>query len=466
MLQCRCGCNQNLTRKGIKKHLQGRSVPCLVTAVVRACRRRDISPPRLQPSRKFRSSRRYFPSSPASVTVDEEPDFVMLEGDRNVASNIVVDEANAKRAINAASDIVVDEANVERAINAAQEDIWSGLHHDDNDAEEEDDDYAGDEGSEDGEEAAGNVEGDYDEWDGDETGLSPLELLGEDFERNSITNGELWGALSSVVQLINFNIAGKLSERDMSILRAYAFKIDGHLTDEMFSKIPYAFPKEPVPTVKVCKSQLQALSGFKPIQYDSCINSCCCFAGEHKDRAKCPYCTEDRYIIGPDGKKKPRKVFNYLPFIPRLVSMYANPIKAQEMWYRAFEHEHTAGKISDIFDSHIYRRLLGKKVAINGSHASHEYFTDPRDIALGLSTDGFCPFKRRKTTTWPLILFNYNLPPETRFHSNNKIDLSTIPGPNKPKDFDSFTWPIFEEFMRLQYGVKAFDTLADEFFLL
>jgi hypothetical protein len=145
--------------------------------------------------------------------------------------------------------------------------------------------------------------------------------------------------------------------------------------------------------------------------------------------------------------------------------MYTNPTKAKEMQYRAFEHEHTADKISDVFDSHIYRRLLGKRVAITGSHA-HCYFSDPRDITLGLSTDGFCPFKRRKATAWPLVLFNYNLPPEIRFHGDNKIDLGTIPGPNKPKDFDSFAWPVFEEFVYLQYGVKAFDVLGDELFRL
>jgi hypothetical protein len=146
--------------------------------------------------------------------------------------------------------------------------------------------------------------------------------------------------------------------------------------------------------------------------------------------------------------------------------MYANPAKAKEMQYRAFEHNHTVDRISDVFDSRVYRRLLGKRVAIDGSHLSHKYFSDPRDIALGLSTDGFCPFRRRKATAWPLILFNYNLPPEIRFHGTERIDLGTIPGPKKPQDFDSFAWPVFEEFMRLQHGVRAFDSLADEFFIL
>jgi len=263
-----------------------------------------------------------------------------------------------------------------------------------------------------------------------------------------------------------YNPAGKLSENDMAILRAYTFKVDEHLTDQAFAKISFAFPNECIPTVDVCKSRIQFLSGFKPKRYDCCINSCCCFAGEHKDLNCCPYCGEDRYKTDRKGKRKPRKVFNYLPFIPRLVAMYANTTKAKERRYRAFEHTHTPGRITDIFDSQIYRRLLGEKVVIDGKTASHEYFSDPCDVALGLSTDGFAPFKRRKATAWPLVLFDYNLPPETRFHKDNKLDLGTIPGPKKPKDYDSFFWPAFEEFMRLQYGVKAFDVLADELFLL
>jgi hypothetical protein len=74
--------------------------------------------------------------------------------------------------------------------------------------------------------------------------------------------------------------------------------------------------------------------------------------------------------------------------------MYTNADKVKEIRYRAFEHEYTPGKINDIFDSHIYCQLLGEKVTIDGKEASHEYFSDPCDVALGLSTDGFGLFKK------------------------------------------------------------------------
>jgi hypothetical protein len=353
-----------------------------------------------------------------------------------------------------------NEVGTEHVINAALRDVWSGLHHDDNNGHDENEKDGGEIIEEDPE--GWKL---YNGWDDHKDGLMALDLPGEDFVCGAVANGELICNHMRTSAHCS-NIAGNLSERDMLILQVYAFKINEHLTDEVFAKIPYAFLKDPVPTVKVCRSWLQALSGFRPVRYDCCINSCWCFAGDHRDRTNCPYCGQDRWVINHRGRKKSQKVLNYLPFIPRLVAMQANPIKATEMRYQAFEHAPTPGKVTDVFDSHVYRRLLGKKVIINGKLALHKYFSDPHDVALGLSTDGFCPFWWRQATAWPLLLFNYNLPPEMRFHKDNKLDLGTIPGPNKPKDFDSFAWPTFEEFVHLQHGVRAFDALTDEFFLL
>ena len=84
------------------------------------------------------------------------------------------------------------------------------------------------------------------------------------------------------------------------------------------------------------------------------------------------------------------------------------------------------------------------------------FFSDPRDIALGLSTDGFGPFKKRNKTARPLIIFNYNLPPKERFRKEN----ITIPGPKKPADMDSFLWPLVQELLQLEIGVSAFDPIV------
>jgi hypothetical protein len=91
--------------------------------------------------------------------------------------------------------IVLDEADLEHAINAAREDTWTGLHHDDdNAAAEEYGENQDERGNGEGADAEGeDLQDSYDDDDSndDENGLSALDVLGEDFERNSIANGEL-----------------------------------------------------------------------------------------------------------------------------------------------------------------------------------------------------------------------------------------------------------------------------------
>lgn len=139
---------------------------------------------------------------------------------------------------------------------------------------------------------------------------------------------------------------------------------------------------------------------------------------------------------------------------------------AEQMRYRHYEHKHVNGKVSDIFDGEIYQQLKDTFVTINEEEMHYKYFSDFHDIALGLSTDGFGPHKRRNKTAWPLILFNYNLPPEIRFHKAHIIPLGVIPGPRKPHDIDSFLLPLVQELMQLLLGISAYDAYQGGLFRL
>lgn len=253
-----------------------------------------------------------------------------------------------------------------------------------------------------------------------------------------------------------------MGESDLSILRVYTLKVENHLTEATFNKFPKAFPNGPHDSLKMTKKRVQSLSGFQPIRYSCCINSCVCFVGPYKDLVECPNpnCKEARYKA--DGK--PRKYFDYLPLIPRLRAMSANIALVGKMTYRA-KHIHKPGVIKDVFDGSHYRSLLNTTVPTDAGHPFF-FFSDPRDIALGLSTDGFAPFKRRDKTCWPIILFNYNLPPEIRFLKKYCIHVGTVPGPKKPWDWDSFCWALAEELIQLEIGVQAFDPISQSLFLL
>lgn len=303
-----------------------------------------------------------------------------------------------------------------------------------------------------------------DEWDLQGDGLPDWDSIGEDFDREAAEIGEYHIIPHNQISShIIWYTEDKLDDDDMSLLRAFALKVGSHMSDKTFAKLPYAFPHDNVPTIDVTRSRAQFLSGFKPEKYHCCVNSCCCFVGPHEDLDECPYCDETRYH---PKTKRPRKVFTYLPLIPRLTALYANAERSKEMRYRAEGHEHLPGRYTDIFDSDIYRRLLGRPVIIDEKEAQHTYFNDPHDLALGLATDGFGPFKHRKSTAWPLVLFNYNLPPDTRVHIDHSIPLGVIPGPKKPHDYDSFQWPAVMELLKLQLGVRAWDGYTQASFML
>ena len=64
------------------------------------------------------------------------------------------------------------------------------------------------------------------------------------------------------------------------------------------------------------------------------------------------------------------------------------------------------------------------------------------------------------------MIIVYNLPPEKRNHLKNIIPISVVPGPKKPKDIDSFLYPLLEELLKLSDGVRAFDSRTRKLFCL
>ena len=191
------------------------------------------------------------------------------------------------------------------------------------------------------------------------------------------------------------------------MLRTFSLKIKECLSEETWAKMVHTFHRHNIPSLKVTKARLKFLAAYRPVAYDCCINSCICYVGPHETKTHCPYCQEPR----KNSEGRSRKRFTYSPIIPRLKAFFKNSELIDIMKYRSnFLLEED--KIKDIFDSKNYKRLKDEYVTIGGIRQGHKFFSHLNDIALGLSLDGFCPFKRRNQTCWPIILFNYNLPPD------------------------------------------------------
>ena len=113
----------------------------------------------------------------------------------------------------------------------------------------------------------------------------------------------------------------------------------------------------------------------------------------------CPKCKANQY---KSDRKTPQAYFQYLPLIPQLHAMVSNLSYAKKIQYRS-KHQHNPTKVTDTFDGAHYRSLLETFVTISDEELLMWFFSDPRDVVLGFSTDGFGPFKRCNKTAWPFI---------------------------------------------------------------
>jgi hypothetical protein len=248
----------------------------------------------------------------------------------------------------------------------------------------------------------------------------------------------------------------------MDAIRAHNFRTSTNLGSRSYAKLRNAFPAlRDLPSLQKLQTRIAALSGVKPVAYHCCINSCCCYTRAYAALEECPYCNEPRY----DSSRHPRRIFEYLPIIPRLVNLFLDEKFAKAMNYR-HDYPYQHGPKEDVFDGRQYAKLCQTKVTIGDVTLPHRFFEQITDIALGLSADGVGPYQKRGATCWPLILVNYNLPPELRYKLVNILCAGVIPGPKEPKDMDSFLAIIVDELLELARGVSAYNRHKGEVFSL
>ena len=162
-------------------------VPCLITVAVAQFQmlgRAVVSAPQLHASRKKRSSRRYLPSSSEPPSDDAtKTDQLSVGGDNDM--DIDPEERHD------------NDLAARGTIDRAQQGIWSGRRHGVVESEGEESD--GNNDDEEDNTAEGSEDKDYNYWEEyddleDPSGLSALDRLGEDFERNAVANS---GSLST-----------------------------------------------------------------------------------------------------------------------------------------------------------------------------------------------------------------------------------------------------------------------------
>ena len=97
-----------------------------------------------------------------------------------------------------------------------------------------------------------------------------------------------------------------------------------------------------------------------------------------------------------------------------------------------------------------------------------EFSKDPRNVRLGLASDGFNPFKNMSVShsTWPVVLIPYNLPPWMCMKQLYFMLSLSIPGPSAPgNNIDVYLQPLIAELKELwDVGLKTYDASVNHNF--
>ncbi|XP_047270411.1 uncharacterized protein LOC124899548 [Capsicum annuum] len=169
--------------------------------------------------------------------------------------------------------------------------------------------------------------------------------------------------------------------------------------------------------------------GLPVEKIDYCESGCMLYWGDDDEHlTSCKFCSKPRYkrCVGSRKRKLvPYKRMYYFPLIPRLQRLYASHATAADM-RRHHDHKKEDGVMRHPSDSEAWKHF----------NESHPFFAaKPRNVRLGLCTDGFQPFSQsgRKYSLWSVIVTLYNLPPGMCMKEAYMFLTIIVSGPSNPK---------------------------------
>ncbi|XP_056685978.1 uncharacterized protein [Spinacia oleracea] len=209
---------------------------------------------------------------------------------------------------------------------------------------------------------------------------------------------------------------------------------------------------------------------LESIKIDACPNNCILFWKEHADANECVKCHASRWKKNEPSsesstsqskpKKIPSKTMRYFPLIPRLQRIFMSTKTAASMrWHSDERADDPDGVMRHPADSKAWKSF---------DEQYPTFASEPRNVRLGLASDGFSPFRNGHIphSTWPVFLIPYNLPPWLCMKQQSFILSMLIPGPKGPKDkIDVYLQPLIEELKLLwEVGVETYDASKKENF--
>ncbi|XP_021735138.1 uncharacterized protein LOC110701823 [Chenopodium quinoa] len=183
----------------------------------------------------------------------------------------------------------------------------------------------------------------------------------------------------------------------------------------------------------------------------ACPKGCMLFWKDDAQLSTCRVCGSDRYKKTSKGSLVPLNVLFYFPITPRLQRLFATKNISEEMTWHA-KNPRVQGTMAHPSDSEAWKHL---------DSCFPEFASEPRNVRLGLCTDGFAPHGQfgGQYSCWPVILTPYNLPPSMCMKRQFMFLSLLVPGPKNPKgNLDVYMQPLIHELKQLwEVGENTYD---------
>ncbi|XP_074351869.1 uncharacterized protein LOC141691017 [Apium graveolens] len=225
------------------------------------------------------------------------------------------------------------------------------------------------------------------------------------------------------------------------IIRLYSLKCVHGITESRFGDLldllRESFPQAHIPlSFNAAKSIIKDI-GLDYHKIHACPNDCMIYWRVNEKEDACKTCGVSRWILGEKkgaaendlekvSSRVPAKVMRYFPLKPRLRRMFMSKDYSELMIWHAVGRK-TDGKLRHPADAEAWKTLDAKYP---------QFLSENRNIRLGVTADGFSPYRTMSTlhSTWPVVLVNYNPPPWLSMKTENLILSTIIPGQESPKN--------------------------------
>lgn len=202
------------------------------------------------------------------------------------------------------------------------------------------------------------------------------------------------------------------------------------------------------------KRLVAKISGVVSVPDDMCINSCHAFTGPFAKRDTCYYCSEPRYnpiVFEKTGKQVPRKEACTIP-----LGLQVQALRRSEK-----------GSLASLYREVKMREVLEIRKAIEDGEDIEIIYDDifcgedildlaealqltGDDTTVIFSFDGAQLYQNKKSDTWIGVWIVAEYDPTTRYKKIHVLPAIIIPGPNKPKNADSYLFRSFHHLSAIQ----------------